>query len=254
MLEDIAVLPGARVISEEVGRKLDSVQLEDRGQARRVTANTDTTTSVEGKGSEDAITARISPIKLQVEDTTSDSDREKLQERLAKLSGGVAVLKVGAATEVELKETNHRIEDALSAARAGVEEGMVAGGGSVLIHSIPALDKVEVLGDEAVGVNILRRALEEPLRQIAINAGKEGSVVVEAVRKMEPGHGYDAQKGEYADLFATGVIDPAKVTRSALENAASVAGLLLTTETVITDLPEKERAMPGMPPGGGMDF
>jgi chaperonin GroEL len=254
MLEDVATLTGAHVISEEVGRKLDSVQLEDLGQARRVTANKDTTTIIEGKGSEDAIKARISQIKLQVEDTTSDFDREKLQERLAKLSGGVAVLKVGAATEVELKEKKHRIEDALSAARAGVEEGMVAGGGSVLIHSIPALDKVEVLGDEAVGVNILRRALEEPLRQIAINAGKEGSVVVEAVRKMEPGHGYDAQKGEYVDLFATGVIDPAKVTRSALENAASVAGLLLTTETVITDLPEREKAMPGMPPGGGMDF
>jgi chaperonin GroEL len=254
MLEDIATLTGARVISEEVGRKLDSVQLEDLGQARRVTANKDSTTIVEGKGSEDAIKARIGQIKLQIEDTTSDFDREKLQERLAKLSGGVAVLKVGAATEVELKEKKHRIEDALSAARAGVEEGMVAGGGSVLVHAIPALDKIEALGDEAIGVNILRRALEEPLRQIAINAGQEGSVVVEAVRKLEPGNGYDAAKDEYVDLFATGVIDPAKVTRSALENAASVAGLLLTTETVVTDLPEKEKAMPGMPPGGGMDF
>ena len=256
MLEDIATLTGARVISEEVGRKLDSVQIEDLGQARRVTATKDTTTIVEGKGSEDAIKARVSQIKLQIEDTTSDFDREKLQERLAKLSGGVAVLKVGAATEVELKEKKHRIEDALSAARAGVEEGMVAGGGSVLIHSLPALDKLEVLGDEAIGVNILRRALEEPLRQIAINAGQEGSVVVEAVRKLAPGSGYDAAKGEYGDLFAGGVIDPAKVTRSALENAASVAGLLLTTETIITDLPEKEKAM-GMPPGGmggGMDF
>jgi chaperonin GroEL len=255
MLEDIATLTGARVISEEVGRKLDSVQLEDLGQARRVTANKDSTTIVEGKGSEDGIKARISQIKLQIEDTTSDFDREKLQERLAKLSGGVAVLKVGAATEVELKEKKHRIEDALSAARAGVEEGMVAGGGSVLVHAVPALDKVEVLGDEAIGVNILRRALEEPLRQIAANAGMEGSVVVEAVRNLEPGHGYDAQKGEYVDMFAAGIIDPAKVTRSALENASSVAGLLLTTETVITDLPEKEKAMPGMPPGGGgMDF
>ncbi|HEX7196502.1 MAG TPA: chaperonin GroEL [Candidatus Limnocylindria bacterium] len=254
MLEDIATLTGARVISEEVGRKLDSVQLEDLGQARRVTATKDTTTLVEGKGDAAAIKARIGQIKLQIEDTTSDFDREKLQERLAKLSGGVAVLKVGAATEVELKEKKHRIEDALSAARAGVEEGMVAGGGSVLIHSLPALDKVEVLGDELIGVNILRRALEEPLRQIAVNAGQEGSVVVEAVRKLSPGSGYDAQKGEYGDLFATGVIDPAKVTRSALENAASIAGLLLTTETIITDLPEKEKAMPGMPPGGGMDF
>jgi chaperonin GroEL len=253
MLEDIATLTGGRVISEEVGRKLDSVQLEDLGEARRVTATKDNTTIVEGKGNPSEIEARKSQIKLQIEDTTSDFDREKLQERLAKLAGGVAVLKVGAATEVELKEKKHRIEDALSAARAGVEEGMVAGGGTVLIHAVPALDKVEALGDEAIGVNILRRALEEPLRQIAINAGQEGSVVVAAVRKMEAGHGYDAQKGEYADLFATGIIDPAKVTRSALENAASVAGLLLTTETVITDIPEKEKAMPGMPPGG-MDY
>jgi chaperonin GroEL len=255
MLEDIATLTGARVISEEVGRKLDSVTLEDLGEARRVTSTKDTTTIVEGKGDANAIKSRIGQIKLQIEDTTSDFDREKLQERLAKLSGGVAVLKVGAATEVELKEKKHRIEDALSAARAGVEEGMVAGGGSVLLHALPALDKLEVLGDEAIGVNILRRALEEPLRQIAINAGMEGSVVVEAVRKLEPGHGYDAQKGEYTDLFVAGVIDPAKVTRSALENAASVAGLLLTIETIITDLPEKEKAM-GMPPGGmgGMDY
>jgi chaperonin GroEL len=255
MLEDIATLTGARVISEEVGRKLDSVQLEDLGEARRVTATKDTTTIVEGKGDPEAIKARIQQIKLQIEDTTSDFDREKLQERLAKLSGGVAVLKVGAATEVELKEKKHRIEDALSAARAGVEEGMVAGGGSVLVHAVPALDKVEVLGDELIGVNILRRALEEPLRQIAINAGEEGSVVVEAVRKLKPGNGFDAAKGEYTDMFAAGIIDPAKVTRSALENAASVAGLLLTTETVVTDLPEKDKA-PSMPGGmgGGMDY
>jgi chaperonin GroEL len=217
-----------------------------------VTANKDTTTIVEGKGDSAAIETRKAQIKQQIDDTTSDFDREKLQERLAKLSGGVAVLKVGAATEVELKEKKHRIEDALSAARAGVEEGMVAGGGSVLIHAIPALDKVEALGDESVGVAILRRALEEPLRQIAFNAGQEGSVVVEAVRKLPAGSGYDAQKGEYGDLFAAGIIDPAKVTRSALENAASVAGLLLTTETVITDIPEKEKAAP-MPPGG-MDY
>ena len=255
MLEDIATLTGARVISEEVGRKLDSVQLEDLGQARRVTATKDNTTIVEGKGSEDAIKARIGQIKLQIEDTTSDFDREKLQERLAKLSGGVAVLKVGAATEVELKEKKHRIEDALSAARAGVEEGMVAGGGSVLVHALPALDKLEVLNDEKIGVNILRRALEEPLRQIAINAGMEGSVVVEAVRKLPNGSGFDAAKGEYCDLFAAGIIDPAKVTRSALENAASVSGLLLTTQTVVTDLPDKDKA-PAMPGGmgGGMDY
>jgi chaperonin GroEL len=255
MLEDIATLTGARVISEEVGRKLDSVALEDLGQARRVTSTKDTTTIVEGKGDANAIEARKSQIKLQIDDTTSDFDREKLQERLAKLSGGVAILKVGAATEVELKEKKHRIEDALSAARAGVEEGMVAGGGSVLLHAIPALDKVEALGDEATGVNILRRALEEPLRQIAANGGWEGSVVVEAVRKLKPGNGWDAQKAEYTDMFVAGIIDPAKVTRSALENAASVAALLLTTETVVTDLPEKEKApMPGMGGGGMGDY
>jgi chaperonin GroEL len=253
MLEDIATLTGGRVISEELGRKLDSVQIEDLGQARRVTATKDATTIVEGKGESGAIEARKSQIKLQIEDTTSDFDREKLQERLAKLSGGVAVLKVGAATEVELKEKKHRIEDALSASRAAVEEGVVAGGGSVLVHASPALDKVEALGDEAIGVGILRRALEEPLRQIAVNAGMEGSVVVDAVRKMEPGNGYDAQKGEYTDMFVAGIIDPAKVTRSALENAASVAALMLTTETVVTDIPEKEKAAPGMPPGG-MDY
>jgi chaperonin GroEL len=255
MLEDIATLTGARVISEEVGRKLDSVQVEDLGQARRVTATKDNTTIVEGKGDHNAIEARKSQIKLQIEDTTSDFDREKLQERLAKLSGGVAVLKVGAPTEVELKEKKHRIEDALSAARAGVEEGMVAGGGSVLLHAVPALDKIEALGDEATGVNILRRALEEPMRQIAVNGGWEGSVVVEAVRKMKPGNGWDAQKAEYTNMFVAGIIDPAKVTRSALENAASVAALLLTTETIITDLPEKEKApMPGMGGGGMGDY
>jgi len=255
MLEDIATLTGARVISEEVGRKLDSVTIEDLGQARRVTATKDNTTIVEGKGDANAIEARKSQIKLQIEDTTSDFDREKLQERLAKLSGGVAVLKVGAATEVELKEKKHRIEDALSAARAGVEEGMVAGGGSVLLHAVPALDRVEALGDEATGVNILRRALEEPLRQIAANGGEEGSVIVEAVRKLKPGHGWDAQKAEYTDMFAAGIIDPAKVTRSALENAASVAALLLTTETIVTDLPEKDKApMPGMGGGGMGDY
>ncbi len=254
MLEDIATLTGARVISEEVGRKLDSVTLEDLGEARRVTADKDSTTIVEGKGQPNAIEARKSQIKLQIEDTTSDFDREKLQERLAKLSGGVAVLKVGAATEVELKEKKHRIEDALSAARAGVEEGMVAGGGSVLVHAIPALDKVEAVGDELTGVNILRRALEEPLRQIAINAGQEGSVVVEAVRKMPAGSAYDAQKGVYTDMFAAGIIDPAKVTRSALENAASVAALLLTTETIITDIPEKDKAASSGMGGGGMDY
>src|SRR5918996_833508 len=254
MLQDMAILTGGQVISEEIGLKLENAGLDLLGQARKVVVTKDDTTIVEGQGDADEIAGRIDQIKAEIDRTDSDWDREKLQERLAKLSGGVAVLKVGAATEVELKEKKHRIEDALSAARAGVEEGMVAGGGSVLVHSVPALDKVEVLNDEAIGVNILRRALEEPLRQIAINAGQEGSVVVEEVRKMPVGSGYDASKGEYVDMFAAGIIDPAKVTRSALENAGSVAGLLLTTETVVTDLPEKEKAMPGMPPGGGMDF
>ena len=254
MLEDIAVVTGGQVISEDIGIKLENVKLDMLGKAKTVKIDKDNTTIIDGAGKKTDIQSRVAQIKAQIEETTSDYDKEKLQERLAKLSGGVAVLKVGAATEVELKEKKHRIEDALSAARAGVEEGMVAGGGSVLVHAVPALDKVEALGDEAVGVGILRRALEEPLRQIAINAGQEGSVVVDAVRKLKPGHGYDAQKGEYTDMFAAGIIDPAKVTRSALENAASVAGLLLTTETIITDLPEKEKAsMPGMPPGG-MDY
>ena len=251
MLEDLGILSGATVISEEVGRKLDSVQLEDLGEARRVTATKDATTIVEGKGDAERIKGRIAQIKMQIEDTTSDFDREKLQERLAKLSGGVAVLKVGAATEVELKEKKHRIEDALSAARAGVEEGMVAGGGSVLVHSIIALDKVEVLNDEAVGVNILRRALEEPLRQIADQRRPGGLGRGRGGRKLPAGHGYDAQKGEYVDMFAAGIIDPAKVTRSALENAGSVAGLLLTTETVITDIPEKDKARWACRPAAG---
>src|SRR6266536_1132705 len=210
MLEDMAILTGGQVISEEVGLKLESVGLDLLGQARKVVVTKDETTVVEGSGNDGEIQGRINQIRAEIDNTDSDYDREKLQERLAKLSGGVAIIKVGAATEVELKEKKHRIEDALSAARAGVEEGMVAGGGSVLVHAVPALDKVEALGDEAVGVNILRRALEEPLRQIAYNAGMEGSVVVDAVRKMEPGHGYDAQKGEYTDMFAAGIIDPAK--------------------------------------------
>ena len=217
-----------------------------------MTATKDTTTIVEGKGDAERHQGPHRPDQdADRGHHQSDFDREKLQERLAKLSGGVAVLKVGAATEVELKEKKHRIEDALSAARAGVEEGMVAGGGSVLVHSIIALDKVEVLNDEAIGVNILRRALEEPLRQIAINAGQEGSVVVEEVRKLPAGHGYDAQKGEYVDMFAAGIIDPAKVTRSALENAGSVAGLLLTTETVITDSRRRTRLRWACRPAAG---
>ena len=251
MLEDVAVLTGGQVISEEVGLKLDSVTLSMLGQARRVTSNKDNTTVVEGKGDQTAVERRMKQIKTQIADTTSDFDREKLQERLAKLAGGVAVIKVGAPTEVELKEKKHRIEDALSATRAGVEEGMVAGGGTALINALPALDTLDVTGDEKTGVDILRRALEEPLRQIAKNAGAEGSVVVNQVRNNPPGVGFNAMTGVYEDLFKAGVIDPVKVTRSGLQNAASVATMLLTTETIITDLPEKEKA-PAMPQGGGM--
>ena len=252
MLEDISILTGGQVISEEVGLKLDTVTLSMLGQARRVTSNKDNTTVVEGKGQQDDIERRMKQIKTQVADTTSDFDREKLQERLAKLSGGVAVIKVGAPTEVELKEKKHRIEDALSATRAGVEEGMVAGGGTALINALSALDSLEVTGDEKTGVQILRRALEEPLRQIAKNAGAEGSVVVNAVRASASGVGFNALTGEYVDMFKAGVIDPLKVTRSGLQNAASVATMLLTTETIITDLPEKEKAPAGGGPGGGM--
>ncbi|HVC82665.1 MAG TPA: chaperonin GroEL [Chloroflexota bacterium] len=251
MLEDIATLTGGQVISEEVGLKLDTVTLSMLGQARRITSNKDNTTVVEGKGDQAAIERRMKQIKTQIADTTSDFDREKLQERLAKLSGGVAVIKVGAPTEVELKEKKHRIEDALSATRAGVEEGMVAGGGTALVNALPALDKVEATGDEKTGVDILRRALEEPLRQIAKNAGAEGSVVVNAVRNSPVGTGFNALNGKYEDMFKAGVIDPLKVTRSGLQNAASIAAMLLTTETIITDLPEKEKA-PAMPGGGGM--
>ena len=251
MLEDISILTGGRVISEELGRKLDSVTVADLGRARRVVANKDETTIIEGRGSDEAIQARIKAIKAQVEETTSDFDREKLQERLAKLAGGVAVIKVGAATEVELKEKKHRVEDALSATRAAVEEGIVPGGGVAFVNVIPILDQyMKDGGDEATGVAILKRALEEPLRRIAINAGQEGSVIVDAVKKSsKKGCGYDALKDEYGDMIEKGIIDPAKVTRAALENAASIAAMVLTTESLITDIPEKEK-MPSMPPGG----
>ncbi len=243
MLRDIAILTGGRVISEEVGRKLDSVTAEDFGSARRVVATKDDTTIVEGGGNADEIKGRMTQIKAQIEETTSDYDREKLQERLAKLAGGVAVIKVGAATEVELKERKHRIEDALQTTRAAVEEGLVAGGGTALLQAIPALDSLKLEGDEAVGANIVRRALEAPIRQIAENAGQEGSVVVAAVRGAKRNHGYDALRGEYVDMFAKGIVDAAKVTRSALQNAASIAGMVLTTETLVTDLPEKKEPM-----------
>jgi chaperonin GroEL len=256
MLRDIAVLSGGTVISEEIGRKLDSITPEDFGSARRVVATKDDTTIIDGAGSPDQIKARMTQIKAQIEDTTSDYDKEKLQERLAKLSGGVAVIKVGAATEVELKEKKHRIEDALSTTRAAVEEGLVAGGGTALLQAIPALDAVKLQGDEAVGVDIVRRALEAPARQIADNAGARGEVIVEQIRGAKSGHGYDALKGEFGDMFAKGIVDARKVTRSALQNAASIAAMVLTTETLVTDIPEKKEAAAagGHGHGGDMDF
>ncbi|MEE8619318.1 MAG: chaperonin GroEL [Dehalococcoidales bacterium] len=255
MLEDIAILTGGQVISEEVGRKLDSVTVEDLGRARRVTADKDKTTLVEGKGSDEAIKARIRQIKAQIEETTSDFDREKLQERQAKLVGGVAVIKVGAATEVELKERKHRVEDALSATRAAVEEGILPGGGVALLRATSVLDKLEASGDEATGINIIKKAVEEPIRWIAINAGRDGSVIVDAVKKSSAGVGYDAVAGDFGNMVDKGVIDPTKVVRSALENASSIAGMILIIDSLVTDIPEKEK-MPGMPGGGmgGMEY
>jgi chaperonin GroEL len=249
MLEDIAILTGGTVISEEIGRKLDSVTVDDLGRARRVTADKDNTTIVEGKGSEEAIKGRIRQIKAQIEETTSDFDREKLQERQAKLVGGVAVIKVGAATEVELKERKHRVEDALSATRAAVEEGILPGGGIALLAAVKTLDKLKLSGDEATGVNIMKKAVEEPIRWIATNAGKDGSVIVDAVKKSPAGVGYDAEADKFGGMVAKGIIDPTKVVRSALENAASIASMILVTEALVTDIPEKEK-MPPMPPGG----
>jgi chaperonin GroEL len=252
MLRDMAILTGGEVISEEVGRKLDSVTVEDLGRARRVTSDKDKTTVVEGKGSDEAIKARIKQIKAQIEETTSDFDREKLQERQAKLAGGVAVIKVGAATEVELKEKKHRVEDALSATRAAVEEGILPGGGVALLNSLSVLDKLELKGDEVTGIDIVRKAVEEPIRWIAVNAGGDGSVVVDAVKKSPVGTGYDAEVGEFGDMVKKGIIDPTKVVRNALQNAASIASMVLITESLVTDIPEKEKAPPM--PGGGMDY
>jgi chaperonin GroEL len=249
MLEDIAILTGGKVISEEVGRKLESVTVEDLGRARRVTSDKDKTTIVEGKGSEEELKARIKQIKAQIEETTSDFDKEKLQERQAKLVGGVGVIKVGAATEVELKERKHRVEDALSATRAAVEEGILPGGGVALLNALAVLDKLKVSGDEATGADIVRKAVEEPIRWIAINAGKDGSVIVDAVKKSPAGVGYDAEVGEFGDMVEKGIIDPTKVVRSSLENAASIANMVLITESLVTDIPEKEKA-PDMAAGG----
>jgi chaperonin GroEL len=256
MLADIAILTGGQVISEEVGLKLDSVGLDLLGQARKVVVTKDETTVVEGAGDADQIQGRVNQIRAEIENSDSDYDREKLQERLAKLAGGVAVIKVGAATEVELKERKHRIEDAVRNAKAAVEEGIVAGGGVALLQaSVIAFEKLELEGDESTGAQIVKQAVEAPLKQIAVNAGLEGGVVVEKVRNLEPGWGLNAATGEYVDLIATGIIDPAKVTRSALQNAASIAALFLTTEAVIADKPEKAGAAAGGAPDmGGMDF
>jgi chaperonin GroEL len=254
MLEDIAILTGGTFITEDMGRKLDNAQVADLGRARRIVSSKEDTTIIEGFGSDEAIQARIKQIKAQVEDTTSEFDREKLQERLAKLAGGVAVVKVGAATEVELKEKKLRVEDALSATRAAVEEGIVAGGGVALVRCQAVLGKLakKLEGDEATGAAILDKAVEEPLRLIAENAGQEGSVVVDAVRKAkQPEQGYDAVREDYADMFERGIVDPVKVVRSALENAASIAAILLTTESLITDIPEAPSAAPAPPP---MDY
>jgi len=256
MLEDIAVLTGGRCITEDLGIKLENIKLEDLGKAKRVTIDKENTTIVEGEGKKADIQGRVAQIRRQIEETTSDYDREKLQERLAKLAGGVAVINVGAATETEMKEKKARVEDALHATRAAVEEGIVPGGGVALLRAQKALDNVKNLeGDEKVGVAIVRRAVEEPTRQLADNAGREGALVVEEVKKRKGNEGYDVANDEYTDLVKAGIVDPTKVTRSALQNAASIAGLLLTTEALVTEIPEKEKTPP-MPPGGmgGMDY
>lgn len=252
MLEDIAILTGGQVISEDLGLKLENVKISDLGRAKRITIDKDNTTIVEGAGSHDKIQGRVKQIKAQVEETTSDYDREKLQERLAKLVGGVAVINVGASTETEMKEKKARVEDALHATKAAVEEGIVPGGGVALLRALSCLDKVKMNGDQQIGVDIIKRALEEPIRQIANNAGLEGSVVVERVKRDKGTAGFDAAKEEYVDMLKAGIIDPTKVTRIALLHAASVASLMLTTEVMITELPEDKKEMPPMPGGGGM--
>jgi chaperonin GroEL len=252
MLQDIAVLTGGKAITEDLGIKLENIKLEDLGRAKKVVVDKDNTTIVEGAGNPKEIEGRIKQIRAQIEETTSDYDREKLQERLAKLAGGVAVIKVGAATETEMKEKKARVEDALNATRAAVEEGIVPGGGVSLLRASKALDTVKLSGDEATGANIVKRALEEPIRQIVENAGLEGSVVVEKVKAAtSPTQGFDAESNEYVDMLQAGIIDPTKVERIALQNAASIASLLLTTEALITDIPEEEKkAAPPMPHGG----
>ena len=254
MLQDIATLTGATVISEEVGRKLDSASMADLGRAGQVRVTKELTTIVDGLGDKDAIAARVAQIRAQIPETTSDFDKEKLQERLAKLAGGVAVIKVGAATEVEMKDKKLRIEDALNATRAAVAEGIVAGGGTALLQVQPALAKIKATGDEKTGVEIVKRAIEEPVRQIAYNAGLEGAVIVDTIKRSRKGYGFNALTEEYVDMIEAGIVDPTKVTRSALQNAASIASMVLTTESIVADKPAKEgAAMPAMPPmGGGM--
>jgi len=250
MLEDIAILTGGKAITEDLGIKLENVRLEDLGRAKKITVDKDNTTIVEGYGKSSAIEGRVKQIRTQIEDTTSDYDREKLQERLAKLVGGVAQIKVGAATETEMKEKKARVEDAMHATKAAVEEGIVPGGGVALVRSIPALEKLKASGDEQIGIDIVKRALEEPLRMIVQNAGEEGAVVVEKVRaNSNSNFGFDAQAETYGDLVEAGVIDPTKVARTALQNASSIASLMLTTEALVSEIPEKEEKHP-MPPGG----
>jgi chaperonin GroEL len=239
-LGDIATVTGGQLISEELGRKLDQTQVADLGRARKVVVNKEETTIVEGKGSPEAIQARVRAVKAAIEEATSDWDREKLQERLGKLTGSVAVIKVGAATETELKERKHRVEDAVQATRAAVEEGIVSGGGVAFINALPALEKLKLDEDEQTGVNILRRALEEPIRRIATNAGQDGSVIVEKVKRLKVGEGYDAAKDEFGNMVERGIVDPLKVTRSALENAVSIAAMVLTTNCLVADIPEKK--------------
>jgi len=255
MLQDIAVLTGGKVITEDLGIKLENVKLEDLGEAKRITIDKDDTTIIEGKGASEDIEGRVKQLRTQIEETSSDYDREKLQERLAKLVGGVAVIKVGAATEVEMKEKKARVEDAMHATKAAVEEGIVPGGGVTLLRAVERLADLKIEDDEeAVGVKIVKRALEEPLRMIAENAGHDGSIVVEKVRENEGDYGFNAQTLQFENLLASGIIDPAKVVRNAIENASSIAGLLITTEAMVSEIPKEERAMPPMPGGGGMDM
>jgi chaperonin GroEL len=252
MLEDIATLTGGKAITEDLGLKLENIKIEDLGKAKKITIDKDNTTIVEGGGTTAAIEGRVKQLRAQVEDTTSDYDREKLQERLAKLVGGVAIIKVGAATETEMKEKKARVEDAMHATKAAVEEGIVAGGGVALLRAAKALDKLKLEGDQLVGLQIIKRAVEEPMRWIAINAGEEGSIVVAKVRDMKQDEGFNAATDTYEDLVKAGVIDPAKVVRSALQNASSIASLLLTTEALVSEIPEEKKNGPAMPHGGGM--